>query len=310
MVAHVLFVGGLGRSGSTVLELLLAQSPDVCAVGEVVHLWERALRGDERCGCGERFSACPFWQLVGDKAFGSWDQVDPAEVAALKTAVDRTRHIPRLGRATLPPALASAVRRYTDLYAALYRAALDVTGASVVVDSSKHASLAYALRWAPQVDLRVLHLVRDSRAVAHSWARQVRRPEVVDAEAYMPTFSPLRVSALWTVQNLAFDRLARRVATDRLRYEDFVRDPRATIRSVRALAGLPDSSDAIDAVDADDPPRPAHTVAGNPLRFAGGPLRVRADEAWRTAMPRRERLVVGLTTLPLRVRYGYVKGRS
>jgi hypothetical protein len=308
--ARVLFVGGLGRSGSTVLELILAQSPDVCAVGEVVHLWERALGGDERCGCGERFTACRFWQAVGDHAFGGWSAVDRDEVLALKGAVDRTRFVPRLARRRLPVEQLAEVRRYADLYTRIYRAAAAVSGASVVVDSSKHASLAFALRWADDLDLRVLHMIRDSRAVAYSWAKQVRRPEVVDTEAYMPTFSPTTVSALWMAQNASFHLLAARAKVRRLRYEDFTADPRGTVRDVRRFAGLPDTPDALRVLD--DPPvmpRPAHSIAGNPLRFDAGPIRVRRDEAWRAALPRKSRAVVGAATLPLRLRYGYLGTR-
>lgn len=310
----VLFLGGLGRSGSTLLELILAQSDDVCAVGEVVHLWERGVRLDERCGCGERFSSCPFWAKVGERAFGGWSTVDTAEVAVLKGQVDRTRHLPGLARARLPERQLAAVRRYAQLYTRVYAAAAEVSGAAVVVDSSKHASLAFALRWAEGLDLRVVHLVRDSRAVAHSWARRVRRPEVADAEAYMPTFSPVQVSALWTVQNLAFDVLAARrtpvcLPVTRIRYEDFTADPRGTVTAVRRLAGLADDPAALRVLD--EPPvqpRPAHTVAGNPLRFARGPLRVRADEEWRTGLPAGARALVGVLTLPLRLRYGYRGG--
>lgn len=308
--ARVLFVGGLGRSGSTLLELILAQSSDVCAVGEVVHLWERALGGDERCGCGSRFTACQFWQQVGERAFGGWSAVDADEVLALKAQVDRTRHVPRLARAELPAEQLEPVRRYADLYARIYRAALAVTGASVVVDSSKHASLAFALRWSEDLDLRVVHMIRDSRAVAYSWAKQVRRPEVVDSEAYMPTFSPVTVSALWTAQNAAFHLLAARAAVTRLRYEDFTADPRGTVRRVRVFAGLPDTDEALRVLD--DPPvapRPAHSIAGNPLRFSSGPIRVRRDEAWRAALPRRSRALVSAATLPLRLRYGYLGAR-
>lgn len=305
--ARVLFVGGLGRSGSTLLELILAQHPDVCALGEVVHLWERALGGDERCGCGERFTGCDFWQRVGDHAFGGWANVDRAEVLALKAQVDRTRFVPLLARGRLPAARLAAVRRYVALYTRIYRAAAEVTGAQLVVDSSKHASLAFALRWAEDLDLRVVHLVRDSRAVAHSWAKQVRRPEVVDGEAYMPTFSPFAVSGLWTAQNAAFHLLASRAPVLRMRYEDFTADPRGAVRRVRAFAGLPDDPAALRVLD--DPPvapQRIHSIAGNPLRFNSGPIRVRRDDAWRAALPRRSRAVVSAATLPLRLRYGYL----
>ncbi|SCL66189.1 sulfotransferase family protein [Micromonospora chersina] len=325
---RVLFVGGLGRSGSTLLELLLAQSADVCAVGEVVHLWERALGADERCGCGERFTACPFWRQVGEQAFGGWSAVDRDDVLALKDRVDRTRHIPRLAKNSLSPEQLADVRRYADLYTRIYRAALAATGARVVVDSSKHASLAFALSWAEGLDLRVLHLVRDSRAVAYSWGKQVRRPEVVDGEDFMPTFSPFEVSKLWTAQNAAFHLLAARAKVLRLRYEDFTADPAGTVRRLREFADLPDDPEALRILTSDDSssarltPRPdlepsppaapfrAHSVAGNPLRFSGGPLTVRRDEAWRSRLPRRSRAVVSLATLPFRVRYGYLGQRG
>jgi hypothetical protein len=308
--ARTLFVGGLGRSGSTLLELILAQHPDVCAIGEVVHLWERALGGDERCGCGDRFTACAFWQRIGAVAFGGWSNVDREEVLALKSQVDRTRYVPRLARGRLTGDQLAVVRRYADHYTRIYRAAAEVSGAQLVVDSSKHASLAFALRWAEDLDLRVVHLIRDSRAVAYSWAKQVRRPEVVDGEAYMPTFSPFTVSGLWTAQNAAFQLLASRGPVLRLRYEDFTADPRAAVRQVRAFAGLPDDPTALRVLD-DPPVAPLriHSIAGNPLRFSDAPIRVRRDDAWRAALPRRSRAVVSAATLPLRLRYGYVGRR-
>jgi len=299
---RVLFIGGLGRSGSTLLELLLADSPEVCSLGEVVHLWQRGLVDDDRCGCGEPFSRCGFWQAVGQRAFGGWSRLDVDEVLALKAAVDRTRHLPWLGRDELPAGKRDVVARYTDLYVRLYEAARAVSGATVVIDSSKHASLAYTLRWAAdRIDLKVLHLVRDSRAVAYSWSKAVRRPEVTTEERYMPRWSPLTVCTLWTVQNYAFDRLARKMPVKRLRYEDFTAAPEATLADLRRLVGLP----AEDSAPLPEGAKVCHSVAGNPLRFSDRPLRVRRDEAWRTALSWPRRATVGVLTMPLRIRYGY-----
>ncbi|HEX5740083.1 MAG TPA: sulfotransferase [Pilimelia sp.] len=298
----VLFVGGVGRSGSTLLELLLSRQPDVCAVGEVVHLWERGLRDGERCGCGTPFGACPFWAAVGDRAFGGWSRVDPGAVLALKAAVDRTRHLPWLARRRLPARRQEAVARYAALYRAVYGAAAAVSGARVVVDSSKHASLAFALHRAAAADLRVLHLVRDAPAVAHSWGRRVRRPEVADREEYMPVLSPGRVSGRWLVQNAAFDVLARQAPVRRVRYEDFTAAPETALAALRVFAGLPPGPSPAAAA-----PAAAHSIAGNPLRFAAGPVTVRRDDRWRTAFTGRRRWTVAAATWPLRLRYGYLR---
>src|ERR671939_1190741 len=95
-VVRLFFLGGLGRSGTTLLERMLGQLPGVCPLGEVVHLWQRDLVDDERCGCGTRFSACSFWRQVGAEAFGGWDRLDPRRILHLRDAVERTRHIPWL----------------------------------------------------------------------------------------------------------------------------------------------------------------------------------------------------------------------
>ncbi len=67
---RVLFTGGLGRSGSTLVEKLINELPSTFSVGETVHLWERGVRDHERCGCSEAFTDCAHWQAVGVQAFG------------------------------------------------------------------------------------------------------------------------------------------------------------------------------------------------------------------------------------------------
>ncbi len=98
--ARVVFIGGSGRSGSTLIERLLGELPSVCNVGEVVHLWERGLQRGETCGCGTPLPDCPFWIRVGDVAFGGWDQFDVAQFLQTKKSVDRNRHIFRLAAST------------------------------------------------------------------------------------------------------------------------------------------------------------------------------------------------------------------
>lgn len=305
---RVVFIGGLGRSGSTLLERLLGELPGACPVGESVHLWQRCLLDGERCGCGAAFDACAFWQKVGQAAFGGWDRVSARRALALQAAVDRTRTVPRLAGRTVPAGLRAALGEYGALYARLYAAVLEVGGADVVVDSSKHVSLAYCLRWCAGVDLRVVHVVRDARAVAHAWSKTVARPEAGAGSAeggYMARFSPVKAAALWDAQNLGFDLLARRgVPTLRVRYEDFTREPGATLRRVAEFAGLP-APDAGMLTDDGAMLGVSHTASGNPMRFRTGRVRVRGDETWRAAMPVGRRRLVSALTLPVLARYGY-----
>jgi hypothetical protein len=196
----------------------------------------------------------------------------------------------------------------------------------VVIDSSKHASLAFCLRagGAP-IDLSVVHVVRDPRAVACSWARLVPRPE---NGAPMTRWRPGRTALHWLAQNLAFHHLARLgVPVVRVRYEDLADAPRHTLRRlIRRLGlepGLEPGLEGDPERGAECPARAgrpafvrrgvatlsaAHTVSGNPMRFAVGPVALVRDDAWRARLPRRHRRLVTALTWPLCLRYGYRLG--
>jgi hypothetical protein len=306
---RVLFIGGLGRSGSTLLERILCELPGVCGMGEIVHLWQRGLVDDELCGCGVPFSSCPFWRDVGDAAFGGWPAFDVAEFQALKESVDRTRFVPVLAGPALTAGLRRRVADYGGVYRRLYDAVRAVSGRDVLVDSSKHVSLACCLRWSEEIDLRILHVVRDARAVAYSWSKTVGRPEAVEGSAegaYMARWSGRKTALHWNAQNLGFDVLARRgVPTLRVRYEDFMRSPAATLREIAGFAGLDEAVSM--PFDGDMAVRLTsnHQVAGNPMRFRSGRVELRADEAWKAELGAGQRRVVTGLTLPLLTRYGY-----
>lgn len=312
---RVVFLGGMGRSGTTLLERLLGELPGVCSAGEMVHLWQRGIADAELCGCGKPLPVCPFWAEVGRAAFGGWPGADVHRVAELRHSVDRARHIPLLAAPALPPALLRTLSEYTGYFLRTYTAIAAVSGSRVVVDSSKHASLAFCLRWSRELDLRVVHVVRDSRAVAFSWTQRVIRPESA-ADPYMPTYPPARAALLWNANNGALQMLAHEgVPTLRVRYEDLVSAPAATLAKVADFAGIAAPPAAALGFLGEDSGEPwavlgtAHTASGNPMRFATGKIVIRSDDRWRTEMPLSHRRTVTALTLPLLARYGYTGAR-
>jgi len=302
----VVYLGGAGRSGSTLLERLLGAVPGVATLGEVVHLPSRGLVDGETCGCGHLLTECPFWGEVGRVAFGGWDRVDGAEWQALQHRVDRNRHLLALAvptRAAFRRDLAEHVRRLE----LLYQAAATVSGASVLVDSSKHASTAFALRHLRGVDVSFVQLVRDPRGVAYSWTKEVARPEVGDG-ALMPQYSPASAAAWWDAFNVMLGALpVTGTPVHRVRYEDLLADPSGVLRSLLAPTGLA-LAEGWDAFLGPDGARlgPSHSVAGNPMRFRTGTIPLRRDDDWRAALPAADRRVVTTLTAPLLLAYGYI----
>jgi hypothetical protein len=83
----------------------------------------------------------------------------------------------------------------------------------------------------------------------------------------------------------------------RLRYEDLVADPARHLTAVMAWAGSPGVTPPASL------PAVNHTVGGNPVRFAPGPLR--PDEEWRHALPPGARRLVTAMCWPLMRAFGY-----
>jgi hypothetical protein len=298
----VLFLAGIGRSGTTLIERTLGECEGVTALGEVMHLWDRGLTRHELCGCGLPFADCPFWSEVGKRAFGGWDHVDTDRMAYLKGRVDRAIRVPSIALRR-PRDFDAEADEYVEHFVRLYRAAHDMVG-GVLIDSSKQVSLAWLLRRSPDIDLRVAHCIRDSRGVAASWAKETVRPEAVDAEhRLMPRYSSSQISAYWVLHNTEIEALGRSVPLERVRYEDFVATPAETTQRMLGLVDVHD--DLAHVQETSITLGRNHSCAGNPMRFKDGEIRLVKDERWRREMPARQRRVVTALTAPLLRRYDY-----
>jgi UDP-N-acetylglucosamine transferase subunit ALG13 len=308
----VLYVGGAGRSGSTLLDLMLGQVPGCFAVGELKYIWKRGVRDNELCGCGQPFHSCSFWSAVGERAFGGWHHVDVEEVLELERSVDSHRFIPLMWRPGLRPRYGSRFERYAALVARLYEGIADVSGAEVIVDSTKRPSTAFLLASVPGVDLRLAQLVRDSRGVAFSWSKRVKRPEVTEHVDFMPRYDSLRAGARWMANNSLLHGLAMLgVPGIRIRYESLIAAPRREVARVLSHVGLAVEPEALSFLDGSElEAKTNHVVAGNPVRLERKSLELSLDDAWRTQMDRRQRFLVLLLTWPLLLRYGYLGGTS
>lgn len=311
---RVLFIGGLGRSGSTLIEKLLNELPETLAVGETIHLWERGIRDQERCGCGEPFQDCPHWTAVGDDAFGGWDHVPLERVIDLRWSVDRSRQLPsilwRLRRRRMSAAQTEYLNYLRSVLLAGARTAAD--NPVVLLESSKHLSTAALLAADPELDVRVLHLLRDPRGVAYSWTKDVDRPEA-GPDAKMPQYRPERTAIRWVTDNLGFRLLSRLgVPTLTMRYEDVLDAPAASLAKIAGFMGLNledngfrDGAPGFLVGNEAQLQTPMHSVAGNPLRFGGDRITLRLDNAWHEHLDRRSQRIVSVICAPAMRFFGY-----
>jgi hypothetical protein len=310
----VLLIGSAGRSGSTLLERMLDQVPGVISVGELTDIWDSGLIRDERCGCGQPFSKCEFWSRVGEVAFGGWQRVDAQALLAMHDTVARNRHVPLLLTGPLPRSARATADGYAAAVGRLYEAIAAASAAGVIVDASKWPSHALILRRIPGLDLRLAHLVRDPRGVAHSWAQRVERPQAIEDRdgAEMRRYRPSVAALHWTTINLGLE-IATRLGIPRqvVRYDDLVASPREVLRDLLNHAGYAADESSLGFIhDGVVRVAPGHGIAGNRLRFKHGELRLHPDERWTVEMQTRTRLAVDSVTRPLSLLYDRRPRRS
>jgi hypothetical protein len=148
------------------------------------------------------------------------------------------------------------------------------------------------------VDARILHVVRDPRAVAYSWSHRSGSPpsELATAGEWL-AFSSLGEAVKW------------RLGSGRsmvLRHEDFAERPGASLERVLRFVGAAGTSIPLSGPDRRTVEfGENHTVAGHWTRFNRGATELRLSTEWRSKQQRGQRLLVTGVTLPLLPRYGY-----
>jgi hypothetical protein len=296
----VMYIAGWGRSGTTIVDNILNSYDGVFSTGELFYLWSRGLIEGRKCGCGVPFPRCALWGAILESAFGA-DRPDPRRIFRLQRQAIRVRHT----RALTGSIAGAEAEEYRQVTNRIYRAITEVTGARLIIDSSKIPSAAALLPGMTDVQPYLLHMIRDPRAVTHSWMRRIpqvdrKKPAMMHREA------PAASTMHWLVRNALAERLAGAYAGRYrlLRYEDFVTGPRATIEGLLAFAGV----DPVGGPFIDDTTvvlSGNHTIAGNPGRFRTGEVVLREDDRWRQEQTAGPRLTATALALPLLHRYGY-----
>jgi len=283
----VLYIAGMGRSGSTLLARLLGELDGVLNVGEAArYLFNTTMMSrDLPCGCGSKVSECAFWKDIVPK-------ID-TDMQRFCTDFVRIRRFPLLISPVKSPAVREKEKKLLSAIEALYVAVTEHSGCEVIIDSSKNPSNAYILSKVPNVELSVVHLVRDPRGVVSSSSRP---------KGYLQRRPPLKVALWWLAYNLPAELL--RTCAERywlVRYEDFVQYPKDIVGEIASqVRGKVVEANFLNGTQAQI--NLQHVLAGNPAKSTQGPLKI---EAQKWELPRFMRLLVTLLTLPLLYRYRY-----
>ena len=274
--------------------------------GELRRLYSRGLRQGRTCACGRAHAACPVWSklLVPgatylEPSLGELRRIQNRAAPDHRSWAVALRHLRRRS----PPAPGTPSARYLSAYSDLHRAFAEVTDSTIVINSSKSPAEAALLRFARDLSVYCVQMVRDPRGVALSFQNHAKRTTGVAAH-----LMAVRASLLWVTKHALAEVVRRTYGPHRsflVRYERFTEDPRSTVEDVARMLGEPPPALPLSSGIAITVPE-AHGPDGSRwLRFVGTEVTVKFDDRWRSELGRVDRFLVTLVTAPLLVRYGY-----
>lgn len=259
---EILYIMGPGRSGTTILEILLANNPGMAGVGELKHIFRDGFLRDVRCACGKPGRQCDLWSRVLSET--AWDREDCIRIGEVVKALE--------SHARFPLVLAGVANRksvmlYERATHRLFTTLGEVTQSRVIVDSSKYAGRALLLARMFPGRVKVLCITRGAAGLITSFGKKN------DVEQYQKGMFAVAFYYLYVLLCMRAVRTRLRDGCLAIRYEDMQQDPQAVLRTIEAWSGysLANSRARLASGDSLDV---GHIVTGNRLRRKG---RVRFD---------------------------------
>jgi Sulfotransferase family len=278
------YIGGSGRSGSTILDMMLGGNSRAFSAGQLddLRFW---LDTGRYCTCGRSMVDCPFWKEVL--------KIDDEAVPPAMNVSPKVGKVTRTLRVLTSGVNAAEAREAERAWALLDRVA-ERSGKDLVVDSSKSAlRLARLARHPMGERLRVVHLVRDARGYVASKSFSARVESPQGTAGYTKVQSKPAAVADWFAQNLLMLTVGLVAFRGRyfiLTYEQMTHDPERILDRLAQFLEMEYEPSMLPPLSRSD----FHLIGGNSSRLAF--TEIRYDDSWRRKLTPREALLIRVAT--------------
>lgn len=278
----------------------MGQIDGICNLGEV-RAFFRQYSNNSKCGCGEKLTECTLWSKIALEA-NLTDIKTVKEIGNLQSKMLGWRHtwlkVMRFSRN--PKMLEELKRNYLPLVINFYESAARITNSTVIVDSSKEIVDALLLTSSKDLNLYLIHLLREPGGVTYSTLRAEKR----DFKLVSTLARTIYLSLNWTINNYLAANIERKSGHLHylaLTYSKLVEEPRDTLTKILEFTQHNASLDFVFPQEA--LLKPTHSVDGNPSRFNIGKIRLEPDNVWQIKLPKTHQLAVKLITAPVSRKY-------
>jgi len=319
------YILAASHSGSTLLSMLLGSHPQIATIGEL-KLSSKAI-GDlarYRCSCGKFILRCDFWQKITEAMAQQNYPFNLVEAGTGYCTVDSRYARWLLGplhRGELFETLRNVALSISPVYrrqlpeihkrnATLISTIAKLSKAQVVVDSSKIGlRLKYLLR-NPDLDIKVIRLIRDGRAVALTYMNPGDFADAKDPTQRSGGMGGERSNERLTMKKAAYQwrrcmeeaqYVLKRLDKSRwfeVHYEKLCKETETVLGQLFIFLGLEPEKRAKDFRSVE------HHVIGNGMRL-DTTSEVQLDERWRDVLTEEDLKTFNSIAGVMNRRYGY-----
>ncbi len=312
------------HSGSTLLAMLLGAHSEAFSVGELKAHIDFGI--EYYCSCKELISDCPFWRLVSHemRTLG----INDFNICKANTSIHSIRC--SLAQLLLSPLMRDPISEFARDLAlfftpkwrshlaetqrrntALIKALLSISKARIIIDSSKQAlRLKYLLR-NNNIDIKVIRVIRDGRAVSLTYTDEWHFADASDPNLrsggtgkHRPPQKKLFRDAViaWKRSNEAADILIEQLPPNQwliVRYEDLCLNLDLELFRIAAFLEISKNNYDLDFKNRE------HHIIGNGMRF-DTVSQIKLDERWRNILKSNELETFEYIGGALNRKYGYI----
>jgi len=309
----LVYIASDNRSGSTLLDRLLGQHTMIISIGELLNLNSHVKKEgigktwQWRCTCGAEFKSCRFWS----KIIELYEEKEHEDFSQVETKIPRTKN-------RVTDLITSLLIFFISSFSTLAKMRFNITnranssisencykildcitqvaGKNVVVDSSKTPEQLCALlsNRNKNYQIKVIHLIRDGRAVCYSKVNRAKQNGLRLSYANA-VISWVKVNVKILNLKLFFPDVDFAI----IRYEELCTDTKAVMSKIMKKLGLPFENHLVTLYK-----RESHNIGGSPHRFSDN-TRIRLDERWKSKRSKKSEFIFFLLGGFLNKKFGY-----
>jgi hypothetical protein len=282
----IIYIMGYGRSGSTLLDIILGNNPKIESLGEVAFYYNKYMDQDNLCSCSKSLSNCQFWSQVNMKHAIYVFPLKPWDLYSFICKVENILSLPLLIFNLLPFRTVEGYRKHMQGF---FRAVMETSGRKVLIDSSKSTRTKIgrpvAMKKICGFDIKIIHLVRDGRGIMFSRLKgknQLLEKGMNDDKWAGPYFATIS----WLITNLTsllVEFLYFRGKTLRVNYEDIVSNYKQEIQRISRFIGV-NLDNVIETIEQNMELKVGHNVGGNRIRLEKK-VTLKKDFEWQDKLP-------------------------